>query len=55
VTVHYDGPVLVLTIHPVVPTEGGAAAMTQRVADVFAEAIAAHPQDWHMLQRIFLD
>jgi phosphatidylinositol dimannoside acyltransferase len=55
VTAHYDGPALVLTIHPVVSTDGGAAAMTQRVADVFAEAIAAHPQDWHMLQRIFLD
>jgi len=30
------------------------AAMTQRMADAFAEGIAAHPQDWHMLQRIFL-
>lgn len=30
------------------------AAMTQRMADAFAEDIAAHPQDWHMLQRIFL-
>lgn len=30
------------------------AAMTQGLADVFAAGIAAHPQDWHMLQRIFL-
>jgi KDO2-lipid IV(A) lauroyltransferase len=29
--------------------------MTQRCADAFALGIAAHPQDWHMLQRIFLE
>jgi len=29
--------------------------MTQRCADAFATGIAAHPEDWHMLQRIFLD
>jgi len=28
--------------------------MTQAVADAFAEEIAAHPSDWHMLQRIWL-
>src|SRR5262245_60367782 len=27
--------------------------MTQQVADVFEAGIAAHPQDWHMLQRVF--
>lgn len=27
---------------------------TQALADVFAEAIAAHPVDWHMLQRLWL-
>lgn len=41
-----------------VPADGDRAsriaAMTQRMADVFAGGIAAHPQDWHMLQRIFL-
>lgn len=41
-----------------VPEEGDRAskiaAMTQRMADAFAEGIAAHPEDWHMLQRIFL-
>lgn len=30
-------------------------AMTQRVADAFAEGIADHPQDWHMLQRVWVD
>jgi len=28
-------------------------AMTQRVADAFQSAISAHPQDWHMLQRVW--
>ncbi|TDO55541.1 KDO2-lipid IV(A) lauroyltransferase [Kribbella sp. VKM Ac-2571] len=54
-TLHYDGPDLVITFHDVVDAEGGAAAMTQRCADAFAIGIAEHPQDWHMLQRIFLD
>jgi phosphatidylinositol dimannoside acyltransferase len=54
-TLHYDGPDLVITFHDAVDPEGGAAAMTQRCADAFAKGIAAHPEDWHMLQRIFLD
>lgn len=41
-----------------VPADGDRAsriaAMTQRMADAFAEGIAAHPEDWHMLQPIFL-
>lgn len=28
---------------------------TQRLADVFAGAIAAHPTDWHMLQQVWPD
>jgi lauroyl/myristoyl acyltransferase len=28
--------------------------MTQAVADVFAAGIAAAPQDWHMLQRLWV-
>ncbi len=40
-----------------VPTEGGTrqkvASMTQQMADAFALAIAADPQDWHMLQRLW--
>jgi KDO2-lipid IV(A) lauroyltransferase len=50
-----------ITIHPAVevPATGTRAekiaSMTQRLADVFAGAIAAHPQDWHMLQRVWLD
>ena len=31
------------------------AQMTQRMASLFEKGIAAHPQDWHMLQRIWTD
>lgn len=47
-----------ITIHPEVPADrsaGGVARMMQGVADVFTEAIRAHPQDWHMMQRVFLE
>jgi lauroyl/myristoyl acyltransferase len=29
--------------------------MTQQLADAFAVGIADHPQDWHMLQKLWLD
>jgi KDO2-lipid IV(A) lauroyltransferase len=28
--------------------------MTQALADAFATGIAEHPEDWHMLQRLWL-
>jgi KDO2-lipid IV(A) lauroyltransferase len=28
--------------------------MTQRLAGVFEAAIARHPEDWHMLQKVFV-
>jgi phosphatidylinositol dimannoside acyltransferase len=41
-----------------VPAEGSKqekiAVLCQRLADTFAEGIAAHPADWHMLQRLWL-
>jgi lauroyl/myristoyl acyltransferase len=46
-------------IHPPIepPVEGKRheriAAMTQSLADVFATAIAQHPADWHMVQRVW--
>ncbi|MEV5380128.1 phosphatidylinositol mannoside acyltransferase [Streptosporangium nondiastaticum] len=61
VTLWYDrSPVMKGRVHaPVeVPAEGTraekAAAMTQQVADAFAAGIAEHPEDWHMLQRLWL-
>ena len=61
VTLWYDGPALMRArVHPAVPVphDGGraerTAAMVQRTADVFAAGIAEHPQDWHMLQRLWL-
>ena len=30
------------------------AAATQALADIFAGDIAAHPADWHMLQKFWL-
>lgn len=41
-------------VHPAIPASNEA-SMTQRLADTFAADIARHPQDWHMLQRVWLD
>ena len=42
-----------------IPTYGSEsekiAAIIQSSADLFAKGIAAHPQDWHMMQRIWVD
>ncbi|HVV76039.1 MAG TPA: phosphatidylinositol mannoside acyltransferase [Mycobacteriales bacterium] len=42
-----------------VPTRGDRESkirvMTQHMADAFAEAIAAKPQDWHMLQKVWVE
>jgi KDO2-lipid IV(A) lauroyltransferase len=57
-TLHYDGDELVLTFHEEVtvgPGEAGVAAATQQVADTFTEGITAHPEDWHMMQRVFTE
>ncbi|MGW7100589.1 phosphatidylinositol mannoside acyltransferase [Streptomyces sp. NPDC054838] len=61
-TLYYgDSPKMYGRIHPEVevPKTGTrtekTATMTQAVADAFAGGIAAHPEDWHMLQRLWLD
>ncbi|MFD9745762.1 phosphatidylinositol mannoside acyltransferase [[Kitasatospora] papulosa] len=61
VTLWYDGtPVMGARVHPPVPLpETGTRAektssMTQALADAFAGGIAEHPEDWHMLQRLWL-
>ncbi|WP_405932879.1 phosphatidylinositol mannoside acyltransferase [Streptomyces sp. NBC_00827] len=61
VTLWYDdSPVMQGRIHPPVEVpEAGTWAektsvMTQALADAFATGIADHPEDWHMLQRLWL-
>nr|WP_306326180.1 phosphatidylinositol mannoside acyltransferase [Streptomyces venezuelae] len=61
VTLWYDDtPVMKGRIHaPVDVPESGTRAektsvMTQALADAFAQGIADHPEDWHMLQRLWL-
>nr|WP_205615003.1 phosphatidylinositol mannoside acyltransferase [Streptomyces harenosi] len=61
VTLWYDdSPVMRGRVHPPVevPPTGTrrekTAVMTQALADAFATGIAAHPEDWHMLQRLWL-
>ncbi|GAA2810457.1 phosphatidylinositol mannoside acyltransferase [Streptomyces showdoensis] len=61
VTLWYDdSDVMRGQIHPPleVPESGTRAektsSMTQALADVFAGGIADHPEDWHMLQRLWL-
>ncbi|MGW1106969.1 phosphatidylinositol mannoside acyltransferase [Streptomyces sp. NPDC002540] len=60
VTLGYDDtPVMKARIHPPVevPESGSRAettsSMTQALADAFAVGIAEHPEDWHMLQRLW--
>lgn len=61
VTLWYDdSPVMRGRVHPPieVPETGTKAektsVMTQALADAFATGIADHPEDWHMLQRLWL-
>jgi phosphatidylinositol dimannoside acyltransferase len=60
VTLWYEGSLWHADIRPEipVPAEGTrkekVAAMTQQMADVFEEGIREHPEDWHMLQRVFV-
>ncbi|KUJ50104.1 lipid A biosynthesis acyltransferase [Streptomyces albus subsp. albus] len=61
VTLWYDDtPVMRGRVHPPIEVPQGvgraaaATAMTQELADAFASGIAEHPQDWHMLQRLWL-
>lgn len=59
-TVYYEGTPphhdTVLRFHDPVEVSTGPdpiRSMTQKVASTFETGIAAHPQDWHMLQRLF--
>jgi KDO2-lipid IV(A) lauroyltransferase len=61
VTLWYDqSPVMQGKVHPPVevPADGDRASrtavMTQVLANTYESGIAEHPQDWHMLQRLWL-
>ncbi|MFC7331250.1 phosphatidylinositol mannoside acyltransferase [Marinactinospora rubrisoli] len=59
VSLWYDGPHWRIRVHEEIPVPDApdrptrVREMTQRLAEVFEQAIAAHPEDWHMLQRVF--
>jgi KDO2-lipid IV(A) lauroyltransferase len=61
VTLWYDdSPVMRGRVHPPIEVPGTGtraektSVMTQALADAFATGIADHPEDWHMLQRLWL-
>jgi phosphatidylinositol dimannoside acyltransferase len=60
VTLWYRGPYWCARIHPeiAVPSDGDredkATFMIQQLARVFEAAITQHPEDWHMLQKVFV-
>ncbi|MGH3156765.1 MAG: phosphatidylinositol mannoside acyltransferase [Streptosporangiaceae bacterium] len=60
VTLWYEGACWGAHIHEEIPVPADGprqeqiAAMTQRLATIFEAAITEHPQDWHMLQRVFV-
>jgi KDO2-lipid IV(A) lauroyltransferase len=60
VTLWYEGENWGAHIHQEIPVpETGTgqekiAAMTQQLARVFEDGIARHPEDWHMLQKVFV-
>jgi len=54
----YVGWDLELSFHPEVRVpagEGGIASAMQEVADAFTAGLRTHPEDWHMMQRVFRD
>ena len=57
-TLHYVDDDMTITFHEPVPhAEGdeGLVAMMQGVADAFSSGFRTHPQDWHMMQKVFVD
>jgi phosphatidylinositol dimannoside acyltransferase len=60
VTLWYEGPYWGAHINKEIPVPDGGdrrdkvGAMTQEMARIFEAGIRAHPQDWHMLQRVFV-
>jgi KDO2-lipid IV(A) lauroyltransferase len=57
VTLAYRGEDMEITFHDPVPSQDGddgLLAMMQAVADRFTDALRADPQDWHMMQKVFV-
>jgi phosphatidylinositol dimannoside acyltransferase len=60
VTLWFQGEGWGARIYPEIPVPAAGderekiAAMTQELASVFEQGITEHPQDWHMLQKIFV-
>jgi phosphatidylinositol dimannoside acyltransferase len=58
VTLWYEGRSMHIRFHDALEKPAGTRraiqVLTQQIADVFAAGIARHPQDWHMLQRLWL-
>jgi phosphatidylinositol dimannoside acyltransferase len=57
-TLAYVGDGMEITFHPEVvvePGQEGIAKAMQQVADAFTEALRANPQDWHMMQKVFME
>jgi lauroyl/myristoyl acyltransferase len=57
-TLAYAGDDMEVTFHPEVPHadgEQGIVAMMQQVANAFTAGIREHPEDWHMMQKVFVD
>ncbi|HEY2173868.1 MAG TPA: phosphatidylinositol mannoside acyltransferase [Mycobacteriales bacterium] len=56
----FDGADWAITFHPRIELDGGlrlrdrVAAATQQLANAFETDIRAHPEDWHMLQRLWV-
>ena len=61
VTLWYEGDYWAARVHEdiPVPEEGDrrerTRAVTQRLAREFEAGIAAHPEDWHMLQKVWVE
>ncbi len=57
-TLAYVGDDMEITFHPEVEHdagEDGIGVMMQAVADAFTTGFGEHPQDWHMMQTVFVD
>jgi KDO2-lipid IV(A) lauroyltransferase len=48
-----EAPYSSMSVGEEIDVSGGVETATQALADAFAENIAAHPADWHMLQPLW--